>query len=146
MTIVRHILRFVIEYFHLCRILKAVWVVIITHMHNALLILMISYADWHHQVLWEIFNLLVRASLNYTDNRDSALPEGIISYLSLFHYDDAGSVWERVGKKRGLDGSQNEVSVSLDHRCQVLPFWLTAVIHRYLVWWHQMSLISQDER
>lgn len=54
-------------------------------------------------------------------------------YLGLFIYDDAGSFWDGEGEKWSLGGSQDEVSVSLDHRVQVLPLWLGAVVHCYLV-------------
>lgn len=64
--------------------------------------------------------------------------------LSLFFYDDAGSLGDRELQKRGLGGSQNKVSVGLDHRVQVLPFWLAVVVHRYLIWRHQMSLREED--
>lgn len=55
------------------------------------------------------------------------------SYLSLFFYDDAGSLGDGEGQQRSLDGGQDKVSVSLDHRVQVLPLWLAAVVHSYLV-------------
>lgn len=57
----------------------------------------------------------------------------ILLYLGLFIYDNAGSFWDREGEKWSLCGSQDEVSVSLDHRVQVLPLWLGAVVHRYLI-------------
>lgn len=78
--------------------------------------------------------LLVKRSLNkHTADRIPTCPEGIFSYLSLFLYDDTGSLWDRVREKWSLGGSQNEVSVSLNHRGQVLPLWLTAVVYSYLI-------------
>lgn len=66
-------------------------------------------------------------------------------YLSLLLNDDTGSFWDREGQERSLGGSQNEVSVSLNHRSQVLPLWLAAVVHQYLIWWHQMCLMQDSE-
>lgn len=68
------------------------------------------------------------------------------SNLSRFLYDDVGSLWHREGQKWSLGGSQNKVSVSLDDRVQVLPLWLAAVVHRYLIRWHQMPLRREIQK
>lgn len=62
------------------------------------------------------------------------------SYLSVFWYDDTGSLGNREGQQRSLDGAHDEVSVSLDHRIQVIPLRLAAVVYLYLVCRYQMGL------
>lgn len=62
------------------------------------------------------------------------------SYLSVFWHDDTGSLGNREGQQRSLDGAHYEVSVSLDHRVQVIPLRLAAVVHLYLICRHQMGL------
>lgn len=66
--------------------------------------------------------------------------EEVIIYLSLFLDDDAGGLGDGEGQQWSLGGGQDEVSVSLDHWVQVLPLRLAAVVHSYLIWWHQMTL------
>lgn len=62
------------------------------------------------------------------------------SYLSLLCYDDTGTLGNREGQQRSLGGAHDEVSVSLDHRVQVVPLRLAAVVHTDLICGHQMGL------
>lgn len=53
--------------------------------------------------------------------------------LSLFFNDDTGRFGGREEHQWSLDGCQDEVSVSFDHRVQVLPLWVAAVVHSNLI-------------
>lgn len=59
--------------------------------------------------------------------------KALFPYLSLFLYDDNSLVGNRGGQQGSLGRGQNEVSMSLDHRVQVLPLWLAAVVHSNLI-------------
>lgn len=87
-----------------------------------------SNYDLYHKYIHSGDMGIMRACLNNIP----ACPE-VISYLSLFFYDDAGSLGDGEGQQWSLGGGQDKVGVSLDHRAQVLPLWLAAVVHSYLI-------------
>lgn len=78
------------------------------------------------------------AAVNYqlpeaASQQIAACSKDIPSYLSLLLYDDACSLWDRIEQKWSFGGSEDKVIVSLDNRVQVLPLWLAAVVHCYLI-------------